>query len=124
MALPSPQLCEFPCETAVMTAIALKGILIYAIVVAIGGGIGFLKSKSKVSLMSGLVSAALLVIAYIVSQTSQVGGLAIALGSAISLCAVFLMRLKKTGKFMPAGLMGIVSAIAGIIFALGLIEVL
>ena len=107
-----------------MTTIAIQGILVYAIVVAIGGGIGYLKSKSKVSLFSGLGSAALLVVAYFVSQTSPVGGLAIAMGCAISLSAVFLMRLKKTRKFMPAGLMGMVSAIAEIVFILGLLEVL
>ena len=103
-----------------MTAVALNAILIYAIFVAIGGGIGFLKSQSKASLFSGLASAALLIVAYIVGRSNAIGGLAIALGSAIALCCVFLMRLKKTGKFMPAGLMGMASAIAGIIFALGL----
>ncbi|MGK7910996.1 MAG: TMEM14 family protein [Synechococcus sp.] len=96
-------------------------ILAYAVFVAIGGGIGFLKSKSKVSLLSGLGSAALLVVAYIVSRANPTGGLAIALGCAIALCAVFLMRLKKTGKFMPAGLMGIVSAIAAVVFGWGLL---
>ena len=103
-----------------MTAVALKVILAYAIFVAIGGGIGYLKSKSRVSLWSGLGSAVLLVVAYIVGLSNQVGGLAIALGSAIALCCVFLMRLRKTRKFMPAGLMGIASAIAAIVFALGL----
>ncbi|MEL7083931.1 MAG: TMEM14 family protein [Cyanobacteria bacterium P01_A01_bin.3] len=104
-----------------MTSIPFSSlILVYAAFVAIGGGIGFLKSQSKVSLFSGLGSAALLLVAYIVSRGSSTGGLAIALGCAIALCAVFLMRLKKTGKFMPAGLMGIVSAIAAIVFALGL----
>ena len=104
-----------------MTSISFSSlILAYAVFVAIGGGIGFLKSKSKVSLFSGLGSAALLLVAYFVSRANPTGGLAIALGSAIALCAVFLMRLKKTGKFMPAGLMGIVSAVAAVVFALGL----
>lgn len=104
-----------------MIAIPFNPILAYAIFVAIGGGIGYLKSKSKVSLFSGLGSAALLVIAYFIGRTNVTAGLAIALGSAIALCAVFLIRLKKTGKFMPAGLMGMVSAIAAIVFALGLL---
>ena len=107
-------------ELKFMTAIALNVILAYAIFVAIGGGIGYLKSKSRVSLWSGLGSAVLLVVAYIVGRSNQVGGLAIALGSAVALCFVFLMRLRQTGKFMPAGLMGIVSAIAAIVFAFGL----
>ena len=101
--------------------VPISSILAYAVFVAIGGIIGFLKSKSKVSLFSGLGSAALLVVAYIVGRGNSIGGLAIALGCAIALCAVFLMRLKKTGKFMPAGLMSIASAIATVVFALGLL---
>ena len=103
-----------------MTSFALNLILVYAIFMAIGGGIGFLTGKSKVSLWSGLGSAALLVVAYFVSRNDFFTGLAIALATAIALCIVFLLRLRKTRKFMPAGLMGIVSAIAAIVFALGL----
>ena len=101
--------------------VPIISILAYAVFVAIGGVIGFLKSQSKVSLFSGLGSAALLLVAYIVGRGNPTGGWAIALGCAIALCAVFLMRLKKTGKFMPAGLMGIVSAVAAIAFAMNLL---
>ena len=105
-----------------MATIALYIIVIYAIAIAVGGGIGFLKSKSKVSLISGLGSAALLVVARVVANQNVKAGLAIALATAIALVAVFGMRLRKTGKFMPAGMLAIVSGLAAVAFAIGVLH--
>ena len=79
---------------------------------AIGGGVlGYVKAKSTASLISGLVSGALLLIgAFLQQQGTQFGLLFSAVVTGI-LVAVFIVRLLKTRKFMPAGIM----IIAGLI---------
>ncbi|WP_017326374.1 TMEM14 family protein [Synechococcus sp. PCC 7336] len=104
-----------------MNAIALIAIVVYAILVAVGGAIGFLKSNSKISLISGLGSAAVLIVARIVASNSPSAGLGIALACAIVLAIVFAVRLRKTKKLMPAGVMIVASAIAAVLFAVALV---
>jgi uncharacterized membrane protein (UPF0136 family) len=73
----------------------------YIVLLVIGGLIGFLKGKSKVSLIMSVVFAALLSLcaAGIIFQY-YVADILLAV-----LLVVFGMRLAKTKKFMPAGLM-------------------
>lgn len=77
----------------------------------VGGVMGYKSAGSKVSLISGSVSGVILLVAGIASLLEQDWGLA--LGSIVSaiLIIVFLSRLWKTRKFMPAGLMIIAGAI-------------
>lgn len=83
--------------------VAKTAIGAYGVIVA-GGGIGaFLKSGSKMSAISGGLSGLLLLYAY------TQGSVQIALGTALALMAVFGVRLVKTKKFMPAGLLFIMS---------------
>jgi uncharacterized membrane protein (UPF0136 family) len=88
---------------------------IYIVLLLVGGLFGYLKAGSKVSLITSAVSAALLVI-------TQVNGLlapALARGMAdvimAALVVVFAIRLAKTKKFMPSGLM---LALTGVALAL------
>ena len=104
-----------------MQAIALIAIIVYAVVVAAGGAMGFLKGKSKISLISGLASAVILIVARLIANNSPAVGLGIALACAIALAIVFVGRLRKTRKIMPAGVMIVASAIAAVLFALGLV---
>src|SRR4051812_4067161 len=81
---------------------------IYIIVLVLGGLIGFLKAKSKVSLiMSVSFAAALSLCAAGIIFQPYVADLLLAV-----LLAVFAIRLVKTKKFMPAGLMMIVTILA------------
>jgi len=83
-------------------------IWIYIVLLLIGGVMGFLKGKSKVSLIMSSVFAA--VFALINLKMIVVAHL-----TDILLCAlliVFAMRLAKTRKFMPAGLMIILTGVA------------
>jgi uncharacterized membrane protein (UPF0136 family) len=74
---------------------------IYIVLLIIGGLIGFLKGKSKVSLIMSVAFAVVLsfcaagIIIY--SYVSDI--------LLVVLLCVFAMRLGKTKKFMPAGLM-------------------
>lgn len=81
---------------------------IYIGLLVAGGLIGYLKAKSRVSLiMSSVFAMALAVCALgFVSQRAVPDAL---LGA---LLLVFVMRLAKTRKFMPAGLMLLVTAAA------------
>ena len=78
---------------------------IYIILLLVGGLIGFLKAGSKVSLITSAVSAAALVLTAIPGLLGP--SLASKLASLImaALLVVFAIRLAKTKKFMPSGLM-------------------
>ena len=77
---------------------------VYIVLLLVGGLIGFFKAKSKVSLISSSVFAAVLVL-------TQAGifkpSLSLILVNVLlaALLVVFAIRLAKTKKFMPGGLM-------------------
>ncbi len=81
---------------------------IYIVLLVIGGLIGFLKAKSQVSLIMSVAFAAALSLcaAGIVFQPYMADVLLAAL------LVVFTMRLVKTHKFMPAGLMLVLTIVA------------
>lgn len=105
-----------------MAQIAIWSILVYALVVALGGIFGYLKAKSKMSLISGLVSGAALFAAWFVSRTAPPFGLGIATVISAVLVVVFITRLIRTRKFMPAGVMMFLSLVATIVFIQGWIN--
>jgi uncharacterized membrane protein (UPF0136 family) len=75
-------------------------------VLAIGGGImGYLKSQSQASLISGITSGVLLLIAGGLQLAGQDWGKFLGMAIASALIIVFVIRLVKTRKFMPAGIM-------------------
>jgi uncharacterized membrane protein (UPF0136 family) len=78
---------------------------VYIVLLLIGGLIGFFKARSKVSLISSSVFAALLVLAVLpdVFQLAFARGLTNVILA--MLLVVFAVRLAKTKKFMPSGLM-------------------
>ena len=78
---------------------------IYIVLLIVGGLIGFLKAGSKVSLITSAISAAILAIASIPSLL-QPGVRQILIETILALLlVVFAVRLAKTKKFMPSGLM-------------------
>lgn len=86
---------------------ANKILWIYIILLIIGGLIGFLKAKSKISLiMSACFAAALSLCAAHIIFRDYVADILL-----VALLVVFSMRLAKTKKFMPAGLMLVLTII-------------
>ena len=86
----------------------------YGILALVGGIMGYVQAKSQISLISGVTSGLLLIIAGILQLQGQTWGLTLAGIVAAALIVVFIIRLAKTRKFMPAGLM-----IIGGVLALG-----
>lgn len=102
-----------------MTNFLIWMILVYGLLVAIGGIFGYVRARSKPSLISGLLSGALLAIAWAIGLQTSSLGLGAATLIAIGLLVVFTLRFRKTQKFMPAGLLAILSLVAAVGFAIG-----
>ncbi len=104
-----------------MHEIAQIAIPVYAVLMLLGGIMGFVKGKSKASLIAGAGSAAALAGCYAFSFSDLKTALMIAFALAPVLEAVFAMRLAKTKKFMPSGVLLILSGVFQVLFFLGFI---
>jgi uncharacterized membrane protein (UPF0136 family) len=78
---------------------------VYIVLLVAGGVIGFLKAKSQVSLVMSVAFAVLLIVTAIPRLLSA--GVAAGMADLLlaALLVVFTIRLAKTKKFMPAGMM-------------------
>lgn len=91
----------------------------YGLLAIVGGLMGYRKAASKVSLISGLISGLLLLLSGLLyAQGNPLGHILAAIVTTL-LIIVFIIRLTKTRKFMPAGLMTAVGIVAliGIVFS-------
>lgn len=77
----------------------------YGILAIIGGVIGYIQAQSKASLISGSISGLLLIFGGVMQLQGQTWGLILSAAVTVVLIIVFAIRLAKTRKFMPAGLM-------------------
>lgn len=84
---------------------------LYIVLLLVGGLIGFFKAKSKVSLITSAVFAAALVLAQTGIFDPKVARILVNVLMAV-LLVVFAVRLAKTKKFMPSGLMLVVTIAA------------
>ncbi len=99
-------------QAARMNDFATKVLWIYIVLLLVGGLIGFFKGKSKVSLITSTIFAVILILAAIpgildYSLRGKMVNIVMAL-----LLIVFAIRLAKTKKFMPSGLMLVVTIAA------------
>jgi uncharacterized membrane protein (UPF0136 family) len=84
----------------------------YGILSLIGGVTGYAKASSKASLISGIISGLLLLVGGIAQQQGAAWGLPLSAIVTIALIIVFTIRLLKTRKFMPSGIMLLAGAVA------------
>ncbi|BAY25745.1 hypothetical protein NIES2100_55530 [Calothrix sp. NIES-2100] len=85
---------------------------VYGILALIGGIMGYVQANSKVSLLSGSLSGLLLIFAAFMQLKAQFWGLLLAALVTAVLVVFFGIRLAKTRKFMPSGLMAILGMVA------------
>ena len=91
--------------------------IIFGLLTIAGGAMGYVKAGSTISLIAGLISGVLLLLAAFLLPAQAMAGLA--LGGLVSLLLIgyFLPAFLRTGKVMPAGMMAILS-ILGVVFAI------
>ena len=82
---------------------------IYIVLLLVGGLIGFFKAKSKVSLITSAVFAGLLVLTAVPGIFERRFALGLTNVLMALLLVVFAVRLAKTKKFIPSGLMLVVT---------------
>ncbi|KAI9025780.1 transmembrane protein 14C-like protein [Phycomyces nitens] len=82
----------------------------YSTIIVLGGFMGYIKAGSQMSLLAGILfGAGAGVGAYKASQNPE--NVVIGLGVSLTLLLVMGMRFSKSGKFMPAGMVTLLSAL-------------
>jgi len=98
-----------------MTTSSLVGLItlgIYALLLGIGGLMGYLKAGSRPSLIAGSISALAALVALGLSIANPRLGVSLGLLLSITLFVLFGYRYAvKTRKFMPSGLLAVASLI-------------
>lgn len=91
--------------------------VIYGVLMFLGGIFGFVKAGSKVSLVMGIISGILIFAGVALLGSAYTTGRAILTFTSFVLSGVFAMRLLKTRKFMPSGMLLVLSLIASFLAA-------
>src|SRR5688572_28429656 len=100
-----------------LSSIGKISLLVMSVLISAGGIAGFLKAKSKPSLIADIVSGGLLATAYSIASRNEQQGLMMGAAVCALLCVVFGIRLAKTKKVMPSGMLLALSAIELILLA-------
>ena len=82
---------------------------IFGVLVLVGGLAGYARARSLMSLLAGTASGVVLVYAAFAIARSRPEGIPIAISVSLLLALLFLFRWRKTGAFMPAGLLLLLS---------------
>lgn len=105
-------------HTALVASLSLFGLLVF-----VGGIIGFVKAKSRASLISGIGSAILLGIAASLVLSGSVRlGAGMGMFIALALIGRFFPAFMKTKKVMPAGLVVLLGAIVLVVGVLTVVQ--
>jgi uncharacterized membrane protein (UPF0136 family) len=85
---------------------------VYAVLLAVGGVMGFVKARSHASLISGLLSAVFAVVALVLAMMGNRFGFPLGALLAMVLFVLFGYRYAlRNKKFMPSGLLAVVSLV-------------
>lgn len=91
---------------------------LYALIILIGGIIGYMKAGSPASLISGLAFGSLLASCSYAISKGKLSAQYVALAAAFLLDGFFTHRYAKTLNFLPSGLMSLLSLAVIIVTAL------
>ena len=81
-----------------------KVLWVYIVLLLVGGLMGYFKAKSKVSLVMSAVFGSVLILTVLPGILLPRASMNLANGTLVMLLLVFVVRLGKTRKFMPSGL--------------------
>jgi uncharacterized membrane protein (UPF0136 family) len=97
-------------------------LLIYGILMIVGGILGYVlpEKPSKISLISGSLSGLLAIAAFFIAGGSPTPGLAIGLVVAAGVGYMMFTRWQQTKKFMPSGMVVVLSAVTALLAVAGL----
>lgn len=84
---------------------------VYAVLLAVGGVMGYVKAKSRPSLIAGIGSAVAAIATLAAVRLAPAVGYPLGALLAVALLGFFGPRFARSRKFMPAGLMAILSLI-------------
>ncbi len=101
-----------------MSTVGTVVLAVYAVLMLAGGIIGFRVAGSRASLISGVISGILLLLAFGWSLYRPRNGFLSGALVALLLTIVFAIRLAKTGHFMPSGMLLAASLAALVILAI------
>lgn len=87
-------------------------VIVYALLVMVGGVFGFVRAGSRPSLIAGVLGGLALLTAGWGIDRGQVWGLPMALVLILGLLVFFTARYVRTRAFMPGGLMAALSLLA------------
>jgi uncharacterized membrane protein (UPF0136 family) len=106
-----------------MLELARWYLVVFGVLTIAGGVMGFVKAKSRPSLVAGGISGAALVVgAYLVGTGSLTRvGLFTGLVVSLALAARFVGAFRKSKKVMPAGLMALLGVVGVTITSLALV---
>jgi len=86
--------------------------IVYGMIIALGGVMGYVQAKSPMSLFAGVASGAILVVAGLAMRRGLGSALPVALAVTVLLLGFFGSRFLQSGKMMPGGMTVILSLIA------------
>ncbi len=105
-----------------MEFVAKYVVLIYGLLMIIGGIIGFTTAKSLASLLSGGISGIILVLVFVWSLKALPPALWTAVGISAALTVLMGVRFVGSGKFMPSGGIALISLIALVLTLVGALQ--
>ena len=93
--------------------------LLYGLLVLAGGIMGYLQAKSLPSLISGVVFGLVLLACGWFTWGGSGAAVYVSIAAALILALFFAYRFTATGRFMPGGLMFVLSFVAVVILVVG-----
>jgi uncharacterized membrane protein (UPF0136 family) len=106
-----------------MLDITKLSLFIFGALTIAGGIVGFVKAGSNASLIAGGVSGALILAAgYLVASGKVQPGLILGLVASLALAGRFLPAFLSSHKFMPAGMMAVLSVLGVVMTVLSLVK--
>ncbi len=95
-------------------------LLVFGVLTIAGGTMGYVKAKSRPSLIAGTTAGALLIIAWYLVGTKGRVGVMLGLFVSVVLAGRFVSAYLKSRKVMPAGIMAVLSVVGVVLTVLAL----